>query len=101
MELALPSLATGAVDRVWYSPDGSSLYAKTASGRVFQTADFEQWQLVTDPKVSPPPEDEARLRPAIPEAGFKLANGGAQRDGFTEWDGTSTVRTMAESRGSI
>ncbi len=50
MELALPSLATGAVDRVWYSADGSSLYAKTASGRVFETADFEQWQLVTDPK---------------------------------------------------
>ncbi len=36
MDLALPSLATGAVDRVWYSVDGSSLYAKTASGRIFR-----------------------------------------------------------------
>jgi len=76
MELALPSLATGPVDRVWYSPNGSTLYARTASGRVFQTGDFEQWQLISDPKVSPPPE----LDPAsagTPEAAFKIASGGA------------------------
>src|SRR5580698_7010493 len=54
MELALPSLATGAVDRVWYSPDGASLYAKTASGRVFQTSDFEQWQFIADAKIGAP-----------------------------------------------
>ena len=54
MELALPSLATGPVDRVWYSPDGSGLFAKTTSGRVFRTGDFEQWQLVTDGKATPP-----------------------------------------------
>jgi uncharacterized protein (TIGR03437 family) len=76
MELALPSLATGAVDRVWYSPDGSSLYAKTASGRVFQTSDFEQWKLVTDPKVSPPVEEQPATS-GIPESNFKLANAGA------------------------
>ena len=58
IELALPSLATGAVDRVWYSADGSSLFAKTASGRIFETSDFEQWQLVTDTKVSPPAEQD-------------------------------------------
>jgi uncharacterized protein (TIGR03437 family) len=75
MELALPSLATGAVDRVWYSPDGSTLYAKTGSGRVFQTSDFEQWHLVTDSKVSPPAE-QAPSAAGIPEAGLKLAAGG-------------------------
>src|ERR1700733_10073775 len=58
MDLALPSLATGAVDRVWYSPDGSNLFARTASRRVFATSDFEQWQLITDPKVSPPAQDD-------------------------------------------
>src|ERR1700733_14945727 len=58
MQLALPSLATGAVDRVWYSADGSNLYAKTASGRIFETGDFEQWHLLTDPKVSPPAEEQ-------------------------------------------
>jgi len=76
MELALPSLATGAVNRVWYSADGSSLYARTASGRVFQTSDFEQWRLVTDPKVSPPAEEEPAAAGA-PESSFKLANGGS------------------------
>jgi uncharacterized protein (TIGR03437 family) len=76
MELALPSLATGPVDRVWYSSDGSSLFARTASGREFQTSDFEQWRLVTDPKVSPPAEAEPPAA-SVPEANFKLANLGA------------------------
>ena len=49
MELPLPSLATGAVDRVWYSTDGATLFAKTASGRVFETTDFEQWQFIDRP----------------------------------------------------
>src|SRR5271170_5819194 len=73
MELALPSLATGAVDRVWYSSDGSSLFARTASGRVFQTSDFEQWRLVIDPKVIPPSE-ETPAAPTAPEVNFKLAS---------------------------
>jgi uncharacterized protein (TIGR03437 family) len=73
MDLALPSLATGEVDRVWYSADGSSLYAKTASGRVFQTSDFEQWKLV---KINPPAQEDPST-PATPEPNFKLANGGA------------------------
>jgi uncharacterized protein (TIGR03437 family) len=72
----LPSAATGPVDRVWYSPDGSSLFAKTASGRVFETPDFEQWQLVTDGKATPPATNEAGAEAAIPgtpEVEFKLA----------------------------
>jgi uncharacterized protein (TIGR03437 family) len=73
MDLALPSLATGEVDRVWYSADGSSLYAKTASGPVFQTSDFEQWKLV---KINPPAQEDPST-PATPEPNFKLANGGA------------------------
>jgi uncharacterized protein (TIGR03437 family) len=76
MELALPSLATGAVDRVWYSPDGSDLFAKTASGRAFETGDFEQWRLVTDAKANPPAE-QAPAAATIPEAGFRLASVGA------------------------
>src|SRR5579862_5887990 len=78
MELPLPSLATGAVGRVWYSPDGSSLYAKTAAGRVFQTADFEQWRLVTDQKVIPPTEEQPQVASA-PETGLKLTSGPSGR----------------------
>src|SRR5579872_5352584 len=74
IELGLPSLATGPVDRVWYSSDGSSLYAKTASGRIFQTSDFEQWQLVADAKIVPPAEEDSSAV-ASPEPAFKLATG--------------------------
>jgi uncharacterized protein (TIGR03437 family) len=78
MELSLPSLATGPVDRVWYSADGANLYAKTASGRVFVTSDYEQWRLVTDTKVNPPAEEKPST-PSTPESDFKLASGGAGR----------------------
>jgi len=74
IEFGLPSLATGAVDRVWYSSDGSSLYAKTASGRIFQTTDFEQWRSVTDSKVAPPAEEDSSAINS-PETVFKLAAG--------------------------
>jgi uncharacterized protein (TIGR03437 family) len=78
----LPSAATGPVDRVWYSSDGSSLFAKTASGRVFRTEDFEQWQLVTDAKATPPAADDAAAS-STPEVGFKLStpSGSAAPDG--------------------
>src|SRR5271166_3005071 len=75
IEIALPSAATGPVDRVWYSPDGQSLFAKTSSGRVFRTIDFEQWQLVTGGKVTPPATDEA-VAPTTPEAAFKVSRAG-------------------------
>ena len=69
IEEALPSAGTGPVDRVWYSPDGLSLFAKTASGRVFRTGDFEQWQL--DGKATPPAREEAEAAARIAPA-FKL-----------------------------
>jgi uncharacterized protein (TIGR03437 family) len=42
IDLSLASPATGPVDRVWFSP-GGVLFARTASGRIFRTADFELW----------------------------------------------------------
>jgi uncharacterized protein (TIGR03437 family) len=74
--MALPSVATGPVDRVWYSQDGSILYARSSSGRVFQTNDFEQWRLAAG--ITPPREQNSEVA-AIPEAGLKrvlAANGG-------------------------
>jgi uncharacterized protein (TIGR03437 family) len=67
----MPSVATGPVDRVWYSEDGSLLYARTFSGRIFVTADFEQWKRVQDQSVTPP----AIVNPeavTVPEAALKL-----------------------------
>jgi uncharacterized protein (TIGR03437 family) len=42
MHLAGP--VTGSMTNVWYSADGSLLYAQTASGKTFQTQDFESWE---------------------------------------------------------
>ncbi len=43
LDLSLAGVATGSVERVWYSPDSSRLFARTGAGRVFATADFETW----------------------------------------------------------
>ena len=50
MELSLAAPASGPMDAVWFSADGARLYARTRSGNVFQTADFENWA----PAPSPP-----------------------------------------------
>jgi uncharacterized protein (TIGR03437 family) len=40
--------------KVWYSPDGSLLYARTAAGRTFQTLDFENWEPAPADAPAPP-----------------------------------------------
>src|SRR5580658_4375011 len=72
IDLPLPSVATGPVDRVWYSSDGSVLYARTASGRIFQTTNFDQWQLVQDSKIVPP-NRENPATPSMPEPTLRAA----------------------------
>jgi uncharacterized protein (TIGR03437 family) len=65
----LASPATGPVDTVWFGPDGR-LFAKTHSGKTFETADFEIWL----PSVNPPAAPVA-LRPEVarvPEPGARL-----------------------------
>ncbi len=69
IDMGLPSLATGAVDRVWYSADGSTLLARTASGTTFGTNDFEQWKPV--PGAQPPLAASAPSR-TLPEAGAQV-----------------------------
>jgi uncharacterized protein (TIGR03437 family) len=48
VDLMLASPATGPVERVWYSAGGSLLFARTPSGKLFETADFETWTAVAD-----------------------------------------------------
>src|SRR5215467_4642413 len=43
VELMLAAPATGPVDRVWFSADGSILYARTRSAKLLQTLDFQTW----------------------------------------------------------
>src|ERR1019366_2704574 len=71
-ELRLASPATGPVERVWYSADGSLLFARTPSGKVFETADFQTWAAVsivaeTDTQI---PAAPARL----PEPGARVVS---------------------------
>jgi uncharacterized protein (TIGR03437 family) len=72
VELMLASPATGPVERVWYSADGSLLFARTPSGKVFETADFQTWAAVsivaeTDTQI---PAVPARL----PETGARVVS---------------------------
>ncbi|MCS7026599.1 MAG: hypothetical protein NZV14_17520 [Bryobacteraceae bacterium] len=74
----LPSVATGAVHRVWYSSDGNILYAawapaatQSSSGRlrVWQTRDFETWVELSARAL--PEEEPERLDP-LPERGARV-----------------------------
>ena len=73
VELTLASPATGPVDRVWFSPDGARLYARTHSGHVFETADFEIWTPSAAPaeNTDAPAPNVAR----IPEPGARVVPG--------------------------
>ncbi|MGA2216094.1 MAG: hypothetical protein ABSH31_22665 [Bryobacteraceae bacterium] len=87
----LPSVATGPVDSVWYSPDGSSLFARTAAGRVLRTGDFEQWQVVTDVKTTPTAKNEAAAADGrlygIGEDVYRSDNAGADWVNLTSYRG--------------
>ena len=68
VELMLASPATGPVETVWFAADGSRLYARARSGRVFETLDFETWNISSapvEPAAQPPaPSIERRPEPA-------------------------------------
>jgi uncharacterized protein (TIGR03437 family) len=74
MEVGLAAAATGPVASVWYSPDGSRLFAKTRSGRVLQTDDFENWAPPQTPAESPDAQPPVVDR--LPEPGAKVASSG-------------------------
>jgi uncharacterized protein (TIGR03437 family) len=107
IDMALPAVATGPVDRVWFSADGSVLYARSRSGRTFQTNDFEQWRLSTG--VTPPREQnsevlrapEANLRRvlaanagrayAIGASAYRSDDGGVNWANLTDYKGVSIL----------
>jgi uncharacterized protein (TIGR03437 family) len=108
IDRSLAGLATGPVDRVWYSPDGSQLLIRTPSGRVFATSDFETWHLASgNPSApsSPPisgrlPEADAQTRIsgvgssrvyAFARFVYSSENGGASWDNLTGFRNTSII----------
>lgn len=76
VDLALASPATGPVNRVWFSP-GGVLFARTASGKVFQTADFQSWVPVTSDVEIPPIEQALATR--LPETGAQIVTVSSDR----------------------
>jgi uncharacterized protein (TIGR03437 family) len=110
MDLSLAALATGPVDRVWYSGTGS-LLIHAASGRVFETSDYESWHV--SPAVVPAesasrvtptrlPDNKARVRAgsktiyAVAGFAWKTESGGAAWDNLTSFRGTSIVGELAD-----
>ena len=102
VELGLPSLATGPVSRVWYSSDGSTLYAFTSSGRTYRTADFETWKIISGVSAPPPANSVVAVTPetgqlrvlAVSGAAVYAAGQNAYRsdDGGTSWTNLTAYR---------
>lgn len=109
VDLGLPSLGTGPFSRVWYSSDGSRLFAATASERVFSTVDLETWEMSRGEPIpafepSAParslPEPQAVVRDAGSErlyafgrAAWRSDDGGASWANLTDWRGESLVQS--------
>ena len=72
VELSLAAAATGPVAQVWFSPDGTQLFARTASGRTFITTDFESWSAVSD-AVPPAPAPAPAVNLPEPGAAVMIA----------------------------
>src|SRR6266852_4600699 len=77
IEESLAGPATGPVARAWYSGDGSRLLVRVASGRVYETADFETWHPATANAPAEPP-------PATRVASARLPENGAQVRGLAQ-----------------
>ncbi len=69
-DLQLAGPATGPVAQVWFSPGGGVLYARSASGAVFATADFETWTPATG--AAEPPVARAAAAARLPEASVRM-----------------------------
>jgi uncharacterized protein (TIGR03437 family) len=110
INLSVAGLATGPVDRVWYSGSGS-LLAHTASGRVFETSDFESWHPASAavpaepaPRIAPAhlPDANARIRAglkteyAVDGFAWRSDSNGAGWDNLTAYHGQSIVGELTD-----
>ena len=78
IDRGLAGLATGPVDRVWYTPDGSRLFVRTQLGQVWETTDFETWK----PAEQAAAEPVARFTPSrLPENGARIRTPSGQSFG--------------------
>jgi uncharacterized protein (TIGR03437 family) len=75
-DLRLASAATGPVSQVWFSPQGSILYARMPNGQTFQTADYETWFPAPGEEAPPPPPQVEVVRRPEPGASVMAVSAG-------------------------
>ena len=104
MELMLASPATGPVDRVWFSADGARLYARTRSGKIFETGDFDVW---IPSAASAPTERPSPSVARVPEGSARVVAGNFGRvyalgrqlfrsnDGGSTWENLTAFRDQS------
>ncbi len=115
VDLSLAGLASGPVDRVWYSPDGATLFISTASGKIFQTADFDSWQAAPPGTTVPVPQQPAAPPRRMPEPGAQIRTQVGQgstlyafsrfvyssQDGGLNWDNLTGFRSRSIVGGGL
>jgi len=72
LDLDLAGLATGPVDRVWYSPGGDQIWIHSTSGKIFVTNDLDHWVAAAPGSLTPLVSEGSTL--AIPENGAHIRN---------------------------
>ena len=77
VDMMLASPATGPVEHIWFSADGGTLFARTQSGRVFETVDSEVWTPAQ--QAVEPPVPSAPLVARLPEGGARVVSAGFGR----------------------
>ncbi|HTA43591.1 MAG TPA: hypothetical protein VK789_14150 [Bryobacteraceae bacterium] len=64
--------ATGPVDAVWYAAGSRALFARTQSGRIFETNDFVHWRVNTSAAVPTQTNNTTYTPASTPESGVKV-----------------------------
>ena len=72
LDLDLAGLATGPVDRVWYSTGGDQIWIHSTSGKIFVTNDLDHWVAASPGSLIPPVSEGSTL--TIPENGAHVRN---------------------------
>jgi uncharacterized protein (TIGR03437 family) len=71
LDLELAGIATGPVDRVWYSPGGDQIWIRTSLGKTFVNNDLDHWVAVPQANAQTPPVPQ-EVAGMLPESGGHL-----------------------------